>query len=286
MTKDPRPLISFPYLERWAFRPTNAMRNSRQLQTQFMAYVAGGDHGLTARRFAELFHEKLPDSGVVRLRFGGTWTPSTRGEPLECARVYATGKKYTRVMLSLPASKLLGTCEETARILRELAREAGGRVKALEMVAFESQDNRGVRTAYHQIGDSRTILPRLEVIAHYWRESGLIDRALAQDVSDGLSPHPDLVRAAHLDLSPTEHLLVRCLVNATSRKVTRVNLNDARGIRYGGTKIFRTLDAIKPAVLRLEQSGWVCDVLRTPAGWEVARGQLALLLGPDDFVAF
>ena len=284
MHKDPRPLISFPYLERWAFRAANSMRNSPRLQTQIMTFVEGGDHGPTARRFAELY-AGLIASGVVRLRVGGTWVPSEREEPIECARVYAIGKRYTRVMLSLPSEGLLGNCAQTAQTLRELAREAGGRSRVLDLAAFESHDDPAVRTAYRQIEDFRTLLPRLEVIARYWRESGLIDRALAQDAVAGLQTRPDLVRAVHLDLSPTEHLLLRHLVSATSHRVLRANLNDARGVRAQGSKIFRTLDAIKPAVLALEQAGWIRDVLRTPTGWEVARGTLALPLNPGDFVA-
>ena len=286
MTKDPRPLISFPYLERWAFRGPNAMRNSARLQTQIVAFVEGGDHGTVARALAALYREQVSDSGVIRLRLGGVWQPSVRDEPRECARVYASGKKYTRVMLSLPAETLLGSCAQTAMTLRAIAREAGGRCRVLDLAAFESHDDSAVRTAYRQIEAYRTMLPRLEVIARYWRESGLIDRALAQDTAEGLQTHPDLVRAAHLDLSPTEHLLLRHLVSATRRKkVQRANLNDARGIRGQGSRIFHTIDAIKPAVLALEQAGWIRDVLRTPAGWEVARGTLALPLNPDDFVA-
>jgi hypothetical protein len=249
-----------------------------------MTFVEGGDHGPVARRFAELY-AGLASSGVVRVRIDGTWEPSAREEPLECARVYATGQRYTRVMLSLPSGTLLGNCAQTAQTLRELAREAGGRSRVLNLAAFESHDDPAVRTAYHQIEAYRTLLPHLEVIARYWRESGLIDRALAQDAAEGLQTRPDLVRAAHLDLSPTEHLLLRHLVSATPHKVQRVNLNDARGVRAQGSKIFRTLDAIKPAVLALEQAGWIRDVLRTPSGWEVARGILALPLNPDDFVA-
>ena len=79
---------------------------------------------------------------------------------------------------------------------------------------------------------------------------------------------------------------ISCLVSATRRRaVQRANLNDAQGIRGQGSKIFRTIDSIKPAVLSLEQAGWIRVVLRTPAGWEVARGKLALPLSPDDFVA-
>jgi hypothetical protein len=286
MNKDPRPLISFPYLERWAFRPANAMRNSARLVTQIVAFVEGGDHGGVARALAALYREQVSDSGVVRLRLGGIWQPSVRDEPHECARVYASGKKYTRVMLSLPADKLLGTCEETARTLRDLARKAGGRCRVLDLAAFESHDDPAVHAAYRQIGAYRTMLPRLAVIARYWRESGLIDRSLAQDAAEGSQAHPDLVRAIHLDLSPTEHLLLRHLVSATRRRAAqRANLNDAWGIRGQGSKIFRTLDSIKPAVLSLEQAGWVRDVLRTPTGWEVARGKLAQPLSPDDFVA-
>ena len=262
------------------------MRNSTRLQTQIVAFIEGGDHGTVARALAALYREQVSDPGVVRLRVEGVWSPSTREEPRECARVYASGKKYTRVMLSLPAETLLGSCAQTAMTLRAIAREAGGRCRVLDLAAFESHDDSAVRTAYRQIEAYRTMLPRLEVIARYWRESGLIDRALAQDTAEGLQTHPDLVRAAHLDLSPTEHLLLRHLVSATRRKkVQRANLNDARGIRGQGSRIFRTLDAIKPAVLALEQAGWIRDVLRTPAGWEVARGTLALPLNPDDFVA-
>ena len=308
MSGDRRPRVHFPYLymllSPMAHHPSNPMNLELSVEGEGHARVALSiAHGYAARlgRGVVRTRENISTTGTVMF-----WLPSIRIEPDECARVYAPGVNHTRLILHLPLvnpgvsyATTLGSRTDTAIAVRDLVFAAGGRMRELELLCFESFDDQRAIAAYDELYDGQmwhypperyrgqVLLhprkdnqPALARLQDYWRQPGLLDRVLSTDAANQSLPQIEAIYELHTGLSPLEHLIMREAIMKSAAGGTR------HRFRVNTSPIVGACSAqdFGNAVLRLANSGWLAGVQAHPIGWEVSRGPKLKGISRDDLV--
>jgi len=308
MPNDHRPRIHFPYLymllSPMAHHPSNPM--------DLELSVEGEGHARVALSIAHGYASLL-GRGVVRTRENISttgcvmyWLPSIRIEPDECVRVYAPGAAHTRLILHLPLvdpglsyACALGSRTDTAIAVRDLVLAAGGRMRELELLCFESFDDADALSAYDELYDGQmwhypperyhgqVLLhprkdnqPALAILQDYWRKPGILDRILSTDAANQSLTQTETIYELHTDLPALEHLIMRQVIMASAtagnRRRLRVNTNPIVGAC--------SAHDFGNAVVCLANTGWLEGAVQRPIGWEVSRGPRLRGMTRDDLV--